>query len=202
MHCPPNLRLLNLTQRFNQPLDGLRLPQSLTHLILVGAFHHSVQPLSLLPNLRRLELTYGFDQPLSGVDWTLPALHELHFQPSSRGDDGLRETPLRSLPASLRELHLFVSPLDGDIGLDLRDALVRMLESGELRASLKQRLLPCELIGLGGPRHYWQAEDRPPGHAPLPLPEGITRLLFGERPTDGDAGGRPPLLDFTWLPSA
>lgn len=141
LRCPPNLRVLHLGYKFNQPLEGLQLPPSLTQLTLGERFVHPLRPLSALPKLRRLDLPADLQQPLSGDNWTLPSLRKLRLSINS---NGVSSTLLRSLPSGLTELHLLLrSQWETEALLATLD---RMLQSGELSASFTRRLFPAALL--------------------------------------------------------
>lgn len=169
MRCPDNLRILQLGEAFNQPLEGLQLPPSLTQLMLGNEFNQSLQPLSALPHLRLLVLPAELDQPLSGANWTLPSLHELRLLSQDRLLRSCFCALLQSLPPGVAQLGL---DLDVSRNAPVARLVSRSLHSLRLRPrpADQHHILPASLLKSEG---LWPVVGQP-----QPLPATLQRLCI------------------------
>lgn len=149
------LSSLTLSWKFDQPLEGVRLPHSLTSLRMRGNYNHPIERMQLPPALTELDLSElrHFNQPLEGLK--LPAeLRILRLARTwSRSFDHLQ------LPPSLTQL---------DFGLHFGRSLLEWNPPDSLtsltmppRLDLSMIRLPAKLTALSVTYPFRSSTDSP-----------------------------------------
>ncbi|CBJ28452.1 conserved unknown protein [Ectocarpus siliculosus] len=77
---PRRLKMIEFlyTSPFNQPLELIKWPESLQHLVLGGDFNHSINDVEWPPSLHELGFGYSFNQPIDRTGLP-PPLQKISF---------------------------------------------------------------------------------------------------------------------------
>ena len=108
LKLPPSLKSLIFGLKFNHSIDSLILPQSLTHLSFVLLFNQPIRGDIFPPQLKSLTLSPIFNQPID--EWKLP--HSLtHIKFGYEFDQPIHDLPINFWPTSLVSFDWYQFPI-------------------------------------------------------------------------------------------